>query len=172
MTRYRHPRHRQSQQQTKKNMNQHLEKWDPMKEFNQLGNRLSSFFAGKNEPSALSGELFDTDTPDWKPACDITEDEHEYLVTADLPEVKKDEVKVNIDNGVISISGERKTKTEQKDKKKKYHRIERSYGSYQRSFRLPENIKEDEVQAEFRDGVLRVHLPKNGNQKQKNIQIN
>ncbi len=108
-------------------MNQQIEKWDPMKEFNQLGNRLSSLFAGRNDQTSLTGELFDTDSSDWKPACDITEDESEYLVTADLPEVKKDEVQVNIDNGVISISGERKTKSEKKDKKKKYHRIERSY---------------------------------------------
>lgn len=143
-----------------------------MKEFNQLGQRLSSFFEGKNDSSSITGELFDADTPDWKPACDITEDEQEYLVTADLPEVKKDEVKVNIDNGVISISGERKTKSEKKDKDKKYHRIERSYGSYQRSFRLPENVKEEGVKAEFKDGVLRVHLPKGGGQSQKNIQIN
>jgi HSP20 family protein len=153
-------------------MNLQLEKWDPMREFNQLGQRLSSFFEGRNDSSSITGELFDADTPDWKPACDITEDENEYLVTADLPEVKKDEVKVNIDNGVISISGERKTKSEKKDKSKKYHRIERSYGSYQRSFRLPENVKEESVKAEFKDGVLRVHLPKGGNQLHKNIQIN
>ena len=93
-------------------------------------------------------------------------------MTADLPEVKKDEVQVNIDNGVISISGERKTKSEKKDKKKKYHRIERSYGSYQRSFHLPENAREDEVNAEFKDGVLRVHIPKIETKNQKNIQIN
>ena len=149
-----------------------VDKWDPMREFNQLGERLSSFFEGKDDSSSITGELFSKENPEWKPACDITEDDNEYLVTADLPEVKKDEVKVNIDNGVISISGERKTESEKKDKKKKYHRIERSYGSYQRSFRLPENVKEDEVQAEFNDGVLRVHLPKNGSQVQKNIQIN
>jgi len=149
-----------------------LDQWDPMREFNQLGERLSSFFEGKDDSSSITGELFSKENPEWKPACDITEDDNEYLVTADLPEVKKDEVKVNIDNGVISISGERKTESEKKDKKKKYHRIERSYGSYQRSFRLPENVKEDEVQAEFNDGVLRVHLPKNGSQVQKNIQIN
>lgn len=143
-----------------------------MREFNQLGERLSSFFEGKDDSSSITGELFSKENPEWKPACDITEDDNEYLVTADLPEVKKDEVKVNIDNGVISISGERKTESEKKDKKKKYHRIERSYGSYQRSFRLPENVKEDGVQAEFKDGVLRVHLPKNGSQVQKNIQIN
>ena len=153
-------------------MNQQIEKWDPMKEFNQLGNRLSSLFAGRNEQTNLTGELFDTDSSDWKPACDITEDDNEYLVTADLPEVKKEEVHVNIDNGVISISGERKTKLEKKDKKKKYHRIERSYGSYQRAFNLPENVKEDGVNAEFKDGVLRVHLPKIENKNQKNIQIN
>ena len=149
-----------------------LDQWDPMREFNQLGERLSSFFEGKDDSSSITGELFSKENPEWKPACDITEDDNEYLVTADLPEVKKDEVKVNIDNGVISISGERKTESEKKDKKKKYHRIERSYGSYQRSFRLPENVKEDGVQAEFKDGVLRVHLPKNGSQVQKNIQIN
>lgn len=152
-------------------MNHPLDKWDPIKEFNQLGQRLSSLFSHKHEAIPGTGALLDMESPEWNPAVDITEDDDEYLVTADLPEVKKEEVKVSIDNGVLTIAGERKTESEKKDKKKKYHRIERSYGSYQRTFRLPDNIAEDQVEAEFKDGVLRVHLPKGKSVEQKTIQV-
>ena len=152
-------------------MNHQLEKWDPVKEFNQFGQRLSSIFSHKHDAFPSPGGLLDMDSPEWNPAVDITEDDNEYLVTADLPEVKKEEVIVSIDNGVLTISGERKTESEKKDKKKKYHRIERSYGSYQRTFRLPDNIAEDQVEAEFKDGVLRVHLPKGEDGDQKAIPV-
>lgn len=150
-------------------MNRQLSKWDPIKELNEVGHHLSSFFSRRDELSDALPSLQDTD---WNPAVDISEDDNEYLVTADLPEVKKEEIKVDIDNGVLSISGERNSESEEKDEKRKFHRIERSYGSYQRTFRLPENIQEDKVDAEFSDGVLRVHLPKRDDQPEKTIKVN
>ena len=153
-------------------MSNQLEKWDPIKEFNQLGHRLSSFFSEKDGSAKDTGEFFDSQLSEWNPAVDISEDDKEYLITADLPEVKKEEMAIGIENGVLSISGERKTESEKEDKKKKYHRVERSYGSYQRTFRLPDNVEEDGIEAQFDNGVLRIHLPKGESPSQKQIHIN
>ena len=138
-------------------MNHQLTKWDPIKELNQVGNRLSSFFSKVEDLPPTGLEI-----SDWTPKVDISEDDNEYLIVADLPEVNKDEVKVGLENGNLSISGERKSESEEKDEKRRYHRVERSYGSYQRTFHLPENIEKDKVEADFHEGVLRVHLPKRG----------
>ena len=100
---------------------------------------------------------------------DITEDDKEYLMKADLPEMKKEEIKVNVEDGVLSVSGERKTEKEEKNKK--FHRIERSYGTFQRSFTLPDDADGAKVAAEFKDGVLKVHLPKNAIAKPKAIAV-
>ena len=94
---------------------------------------------------------------DWSPEVDISEDDHGYLLKADLPEMKKDDVRVTVEDGVLSVSGERKT--EKEDHRKKFHRIERSFGTFRRSFTLPEDADSTKVTAEFRDGVLKVHLP-------------
>ncbi len=107
----------------------------------------------------------------WSPAVDISEDSKEFLVKAELPELKKEEIKVSVENGELSISGERKLEKEEKDKDKRYHRIERSYGSFIRSFTLPDNVSADKVSAEFKDGVLLVHLPKTEVTKPKPMQV-
>ena len=87
---------------------------------------------------------------DWSPSVDITEDEKEYTITTDLPQIAKDDVKVVVENGSLIIKGERKRETEHKDKK--IHRIERSYGSFYRSFSLPEDADGNGVSASFKDG--------------------
>ena len=107
--------------------------------------------------------------PDWSPLVDITEDDHEYLFKADLPEMKKEDVKVTVENGILSISGERKV--EKEEKKKKYHRIERTYGSFERTFMVPEDAEIAKMAAEFKDGVLKVHLPKSPTAKPKTIEV-
>jgi HSP20 family protein len=100
---------------------------------------------------------------------DISEDNNEYVVKAELPEMKKEEVKVSVENGELTISGERKIEKEEKGKK--YHRIERSYGSFMRSFTLPETVSGEKVSAEFKDGILTVHLPKDEKTKPKSIEV-
>jgi HSP20 family protein len=95
---------------------------------------------------------------DWAPLVDISEDEKEFLVKAELPGLKKEEVKVTIDNGVLTISGERKT--EKEEKTKRLHRVERAYGKFERSFTLPDTADPGKVKADFEDGVLQVHLAK------------
>jgi HSP20 family protein len=94
----------------------------------------------------------------WTPRVDITEDEKEYLIKAELPEVKKEEIKVRVTDHTLAITGERKAEKEEKGKK--YHRIERTYGSFERSFLLPDEADAAKITSEFKDGVLNVHLPK------------
>jgi HSP20 family protein len=130
--------------------------WNPFGELDEVQNRLGSFFGGRfprfgNGNGGLK-------VADWAPQVDITEDDKEYLVKADLPEMKREEIKVNVVEGVLSVSGERKAEKEEKNKK--FHRIERSYGSFLRSFTLPEDADGTKVAAEFKEGVLKVHLPK------------
>jgi len=105
----------------------------------------------------------------WMPLTDVAEDKDNYYLKADLPGIKKDDVKISYTNGTLSISGERAQEKESKDKQ--YHRIERSYGKYYRSFKLPEKIKEDKINAEFRDGQLNVTIPKAEEVKPKEIAI-
>lgn len=106
---------------------------------------------------------------EWSPVVDITEDENEFLIKTELPEIKKEDVKVAVENGELSITGERKF--EKEEKHKKYHRIERSYGSFRRSFTLPQGVNGGKVKAEFKDGLLSVHLPKDENSTSKAVQV-
>ena len=105
----------------------------------------------------------------WTPSVDISEDDKEFVVKAELPEVKKDDVKVTVDDGALMIRGERKAEKEEKGKK--FHRIERSYGSFERSFTLPDETDPGKISSEFKDGVLTIHLPKNPNPKTKAVEI-
>jgi HSP20 family protein len=141
--------------------------WDPFKELEDLQDRMRSLFVRSgNGDSFLTNE---TDFADWSPAVDISEDEKEFTITADLPDVKKEEVKVSLDDGMLTIKGERQHKEE--TKKKKFHRVERSYGKYVRSFRLPDEVESDKIDAAFKDGVLTVHLPKGEKSKSREKEI-
>jgi len=132
-----------------------LELWNPFRELDEVQNRLSGFFGKFPKRLTTNGDIT---LPDWSPEVDITEDDKEYLVKADLPEMKKEEVKVTVEDGVLSMSGERKSEKEETNKK--FHRIERSYGRFLRTFTLPEDADARKIAAEFKDGVLKVHLPK------------
>ena len=99
----------------------------------------------------------------------FTEDSKEYTIKAELPGLTKENVKVTVEDGVLEIAGERKEEKEEKDKK--HHRIESSYGSFRRSFTLPEDSSGEKVSAEFKDGVLKVHLPKDQTAKQKSVEV-
>ncbi len=144
-----------------------LTNWNPLRDFGEWEARLQR---------ALGLPLFNKNgskesmtVAQWTPLVDITEDDKEYLVKAELPEMKKEDIKVTVENGELSISGERKLEKEEKDKK--YHRIERSYGSFLRSFTLPENTSGDKIAAEFADGILKVHLPKDQQAKPKAVEV-
>jgi len=95
---------------------------------------------------------------EWSPLVDVTEDDKEYLIKAEVPEVKKEDIRVTIEEGTLTIAGERKT--EKEEKAKKYHRVERAYGSFERSFAVPDDADVKRITSDFKDGVLTVHLPK------------
>jgi len=106
---------------------------------------------------------------EWAPVVDISEDDKEYLIKAELPEIKREEVSVKVENEVLTLSGERKMEKEEKGKK--YHRIERAYGSFTRSFTLPDDADGNKVTAHFKDGVLQVCVPKNERARSKAIEV-
>lgn len=105
----------------------------------------------------------------WSPACDIYENDNEIVVKAELPEVKKEDVHVAIENNVLTIRGERKFSEE--TKQENYHRVERSYGEFMRSFTLPNFVDATKVNADFKDGILRVTLAKREEAKPKQIEV-
>src|SRR5437899_12435770 len=146
-----------------------LTKWNPFKEMEDLENRLSTLFGRAPVRRGNGEEEFITMT-EWAPLVDITEDDKEYLIKAELPEVKKDDVKVALENGVLTISGERQFEKEQKNKK--YHRVERGYGTFMRSFTLPDDADANKIKAEFKNGLLKMHLPKSEHAKPKQIEVN
>jgi HSP20 family protein len=106
---------------------------------------------------------------EWAPVVDIEETETEYLVKAELPEIQKQDVKVTVENGVLTIQGERKLEKEEKGKK--FHRVERSYGTFLRTFTVPEEVEASKVTAEFKDGILRIRLPKTEKVRPKAIEV-
>ena len=142
--------------------------WTPSKEMDVLQNRLARFFGLAPANTANGGQELMT-LAQWSPSVDISEDDKEWLIKADLPQVKKEDVKVTVENGVLTVTGERKFEKEEKDKK--YHRIERSYGNFFWSFTLPEGAEGGKVSAQFKDGVLEVRLPKNEKAKTTAVEV-
>src|SRR6266705_5252815 len=144
--------------------------WNPLREMEEAQNRFSTLFGGfPTFPIRFPNNGGSFKLADWSPLVDITEDDHEYLFKADLPEMKKDDVKVKIENSILSISGERKTAKE--EGKRKFHRLERFFGSFERTFTVPEDADTTKIMAEFRDGVLHVRLPKIATAKRKPIEV-
>lgn len=144
-----------------------LTRWDPMQDIQEFEKRLSSWMG--RPPMKKEGGKESMRVMEWAPLVDITEDEKEYVIKADLPDVKKEDVKISVQDGVLAISGERKYEKEEKGKK--YHRVERSYGSFERIFSVPADAEEEKVSAQFKDGVLMVHLPKGETAKPKRLEI-
>jgi HSP20 family protein len=107
--------------------------------------------------------------PEWAPLVDISEDDKEYLIRAELPDVKKEDVRVTAEAGTLTISGERKL--EKVEKSRKYHRIERAYGSFARCFSFPDDASPANVSAEFKDGMLTVHLVKIQKAKSQQVEV-
>jgi HSP20 family protein len=142
--------------------------WDPFRDLENLENRLASLWG--RAPARTNGGHDETASlAEWSPPVDITEDDKEYTIKAELPDIKKEDVKVTVQDGVLNITGERKLEKEEKGKK--YHRIERAYGSFQRSFTVPENADSSKVNASFKDGVLMVKLPKTEKAQSKKVQV-
>ena len=134
-----------------------LKRWNQLKEMEAFQHGLEGLLrrssahwpAGQEEALAV---------PEWSPLVDISEDDSEYLIKAELPEVRKEDVKVTAEEGMLTIMGERKFEKEENGKR--YHRVERSYGSFSRTIPLSADVDKDKVGAAFRKGVLTVTLPK------------
>ena len=143
-----------------------LIRWDPFADvenmFNRMMPRLSRW-------PRLSLEEDGGVTVEWTPSADISETDKEYLVSADLPGMKKEDVKVTYSDGLLTIQGERKQHKEETTEK--FHRVENYYGSFSRAFTLPDNIKADAIRCETKDGVLSVHIPKAEQKKPKEITV-
>ena len=133
-----------------------LVRWDPMRELEDMQNRLNRLFGISAAPAGAREESF---LGEWSPRVDIQETDTEFLVKADLPEVKKDDVKVALQDGVLTVQGERKREKEEKSGEKVI-RSERYFGQVQRSFTLQSDIDEGRAEAKFTDGVLNLSLPK------------
>jgi HSP20 family protein len=133
-----------------------LVRFDPFQELEAMSSRLNQVFTPPMLRRTTNGDtaLF----ADWAPALDVQETDKEYLVKTDLPEVKKEDVKIGIQDGMLTLEGDRKQEKEEKGKK--FHRVERSYGSFMRRLVLPADVDQQKIAAEFKDGVLIVHLPK------------
>src|SRR5438132_8535023 len=142
--------------------------WNQLREMDQRYNSLNQFL-GRFPNRLGNGETHSLAVADWSPEIDISQDNHEYLLKADLPEMKKEDVRVTVEDGILCVSGERKS--EKEDHKRKFHRIERSIGNFRRSFTLPEDTDSTKVTADFCDGVLKVHLPAAARPKSKATEV-
>ncbi len=142
-------------------------RWDPFSEMDRLFNRLTQRSLYSGPRLALSDD--GGSKLEWSPAADISETDKEYVVRAELPAVKKEDVHVTVDGGMLTIEGERKQQKE--DKNERFHRVETVYGMFARSFSLPENADTANIKCEIKDGVLTVHVPKKEIEKHKPVEI-
>ncbi|WP_129781983.1 Hsp20/alpha crystallin family protein [Peristeroidobacter soli] len=128
-----------------------ITRWEPFREVEDMFRQYSPFFS-------RAMRRFEGDESTWRPVADISETDAEYVIKAELPEVKKEDVKVTFEQGLLTISGERRQEMKQKGENE--IRVESFYGTFSRSFSLPDNIDAKNIRAESKDGVLRVRIPK------------
>ena len=143
-----------------------ITRWNPISEFDDLMNRYNRVF-GLARNDRDSKDLFSRS--DWSPAVDIKETPEAFLVEAELPGMNKDDVKVTVHDGVLSIQGERSIEEDNQDRK--HHRVERFYGSFLRRFTLPDNVDENSVKASFKDGLLTLTVRKAEPKEPKAIEV-
>jgi HSP20 family protein len=117
----------------------------------------------------LNRRKMDLENFDWTPRVNVEETEDRFEITAELPGMKKEDIGIEVQDNVLTIKGERKFEKEEKEPN--YHLCERSYGTFQRAFTLPENVKADAIDAEYRDGVLTLAIPKAEPEKPKEIKV-
>jgi len=142
-------------------------RWDPFRELEEVSDKLNRLFS---RPAARRDNGQETMTvADWIPTVDISETDAEFAIKAELPEVKKEDVKITLQQGVLTIQGHRAQEREERGKR--YHRVERAYGTFARTFTLPDYVDDTNVKAEFKDGVLTLHVPKSEKAKPKAIEV-
>ena len=139
-------------------------RWDPFRDLVRVRDEIGSWFE-----STLEKEREERKSAVWAPSVDVKETDKEVIVKADLPGIKKEDIEVSVDKDQLIIKGERKMEKEEKEKD--YVRVERSYGSFYRSFNIGVPIKEDEIKASYKNGVLEISIPKEEIKKPKKIEI-
>jgi len=139
--------------------------WNPYSELATVQDQMNRLFRN----IWGGGQRDEADYGAWMPAVDLREEEKQYVIEADLPGVKKDDIEINIENNVLSLSGERRFENE--EKKDAYHRIERTYGKFMRSFTLPVRVDTEKVSATYKDGILEVKVPKTEESLPKKIKV-
>ena len=144
-----------------------LVRWNPMREMDTLHNRINRLFDGNFFPTSSLDD--DMSLGSWRPVVDIYENEDAVVVKAELPGVDKKDIKVDLKDGVLTLSGERSHEKEVKEDN--YYRKEREFGRFHRSFTVPAEIDPDKINAEFKDGVLKVEIPKPEEKKPKKIAV-
>ncbi|MBM3285268.1 MAG: Hsp20/alpha crystallin family protein [Candidatus Aminicenantes bacterium] len=142
-------------------------RWDPFRDLMTLRERMNRLF--EDAFSSARGEERDIVSSSWAPAVDIYEDENQLVVTAEIPGIEEKDIEIKVEDSTLSIQGERKMEKETKEEN--YHRIERAYGSFYRSFTLPNYIDQDRIQAEHENGILKITLPKKPELKPRKVRI-
>lgn len=145
-----------------------ITRWDPFRDIEEIQRRLAPLW-GREALRTTDGEERSLFAAEWAPAVDVIEDEKEFLIRAELPGVRKEDIKVSVEENVLSITGERSMEKEEKGKK--VHRVERSYGRFMRSFTLPEGTDGEHIKAEHKDGVLTVHLMKSEEKRSHQVEV-
>lgn len=149
-----------------------ITRFNPTREIADFEREISRFFNSFGDRLGVTRKEQDNagyENAVWAPLTDISENKDSFILDTDLPGVKKDDVKISYNNGQITISGERKYESEDEDEK--HHRVERAFGKYYRSFNLPKEIQPDKISAEYKDGSLKVTVPKAEEAKPKEIEI-
>jgi HSP20 family protein len=144
-----------------------LVKWNPMREMETWQNRINSLFDRGLFPSFSLDD--DMSLGNWRPVVDIYENDDTLVVKAELPGVDKKDIRVDLKDGVLTLSGERSHEKEVKEEN--YYRKERAWGSFHRSFNVPADIDPDKIKAEFKDGILKVEIPRPEEKKPKKIAV-
>lgn len=144
-----------------------LRVWDPWRDFGSLQERINKMFDDTIRSAGAGDEELATGA--WSPAVDIHETDDSYVVSADLPGLKKDDIQINVEDNTLTIKGEKKF--EERVPKDKYIRVERNYGTFVRSFSLPQNVDSGKIKATFKDGILDLTLPKREESKPKKIAV-
>ena len=139
-------------------------RWDPFRDLVTLRDKMNRLFE-----DAVRGEEKDLISSSWAPAVDIYEKDNELILTAEVPGINEKDIEISLEDNTLSIKGERKFEKETKEEN--FHRIERSYGSFFRSFSLPANIDQEKIQAEHENGILRITMPKKAELKPKIIKV-
>jgi HSP20 family protein len=143
-------------------------RWEPFRDLITLQDRMNRLFDERFGRLRAGDESMDSGA--WSPAVDIYETDHDIVVKAELPEMKEKDIDIRLENNILTLKGERKF--EKVTREENYHRVERAYGAFSRSFTLPTSVDQDKINAEYKDGVLKITLPKKAETKSKQIKVN